>query len=127
MDFIHSHKELKVYQQAYQGAKEIHAITLNYPKEEKYSLSDQVRRSSRSVCANIAEAFRKRRYPKAFVSKLSDAEAEAAETQFWIDFSLDCDYLNKEQHYNLYDKYEHILSQLVIMINASEKWTIKKS
>ncbi len=127
MDFIHSHKELKVYQQAYQGAKEIHAITLNYPKEEKYSLSDQVRRSSRSVCANIAEAFRKRRYPKAFVSKLSDAEAEAAETQFWIDFSLDCDYLNKEQHYNLYDKYEHILSQLVIMINASDKWTIKKS
>ena len=127
MDFIHSHKELKVYQQAYQGAKEIHAITLNYPKEEKYSLSDQVIRSSRSVCANIAEAFRKRRYPKAFVSKLSDAEAEAAETQFWIDFSLDCDYLNKEQHYNLYDKYEHILSQLVIMINASDKWTIKKS
>ncbi len=125
MDFIQSHKELNVYQLAYQSAKDIHLITMNFPKEEKYSLTDQMRRSSRSVCANIAEAFRKRRYPKSFISKLSDADAEAAETQFWLDFSFDCCYFDKEIHQSLYGKYNHILSQLVIMINSPEKWSLK--
>jgi four helix bundle protein len=92
------------------------------PSEEKYSLTDQVRRSSRSVCANIAEAFRKRRYPKSFVSKLSDSEGEAAETQVWLDFAVEFEYINIEKYNLLYDKYDHILSQLILMINSPEKW-----
>jgi len=97
---------------------------LSFPPEEKYSLTDQVRRSSRSVCANIGEAFRKRRYSKSFIAKLSDSEAEAAETQIWLDFALEFGYIDNENHAFLYDKYDHILSQLVIMINSPEKWCI---
>ena len=78
MEKIRNHKELRVYQLAYEAALEIHQLTKNFPPEEKYSLTDQIRRCSRSVCANIAEGFRKRRYPKNFVSKLSDSEAESA-------------------------------------------------
>ena len=122
MEIIKTHKDLQVYQLAFQAALEIYQITRSFPPEEKYSLTDQIRRSSRSVCANIAEAFRKRRYPKSFVVKLSDSEAEAAETQVWLDFSLAFNYIDKEQHALLYDKYDHILSQLVIMINSHEKW-----
>jgi len=122
MEIIKTHKDLQVYQLAFQAALEIYQITRSFPPEEKYSLTDQIRRSSRSVCANIAEAFRKRRYPKSFVVKLSDSEAEAAETQVWLDFSLAFNYIDKEQHALLYDKYDHILSQLVIMINSPEKW-----
>jgi len=94
MKIIKSHKELVAYQIAFKTSMEIFALTKSFPKEEVYSLISQIRRSSRSVSANLAEAFRKRRYEKAFVSKLSDCEAEAAETQVWLDYSLECEYLS---------------------------------
>lgn len=124
MGNIKTHKELQVYQTAYQIAVEIHRISKAFPLDERYSLTDQIRRSSRSVCSNIGEAFRKRRYPKSFIAKLSDSEAEAAETQIWLDFSLEFGYINKNDHSALYDKYDHILAQLVIMINSPEKWCL---
>jgi four helix bundle protein len=122
MNLIRTHKELEVYKLAFGAAIEIYRISKTFPSEEKYSLTDQVRRSSRSVCANIAEAFRKRRYPKSFVSKLSDSEGEAAETQVWLDFAVEFEYINIEKYNLLYDKYDHILSQLILMINSPEKW-----
>jgi four helix bundle protein len=103
---------------------EIFEITKEFPKEERYSLTDQLRRASRSVCANISEAFRKRRYPKSFISKLSDSEAEAAETQCWLEFSYECKYINKNDFEKLYKIYDNILGKLVRMINQSEKWSI---
>ncbi len=87
---IRTHKELEVYQLAFNADMKIFDISKRFPKEETFSLTDQIRRSSRSVCSNQAEAFRKRRYPKSFVSKLSDSESEAAETQTWLDFGLNC-------------------------------------
>jgi four helix bundle protein len=86
-------------------------------------LTDQIRRSSRSVSGNIAEAFRKRRYPKAFVSKLSDSEGEAAETQVWLDYALKCRYINEPLFESLNDKYDHIIGMIVNMINNPEKWS----
>ena len=124
MDKIRTHKDLQVYQLAFQAALEIYQLSKSFPPEEKYSLTDQIRRRSRSVCANLGEAFRKRRYPKSFVAKLSDSEAEAAETQVWLDFALEFNYIDNEKHSLLFDKYDHILSQLVIMINSPEKWCI---
>lgn len=122
---IKSFRELRVYQTAMDLAMEIFQLTKLFPPEEKYSLTDQIRRSSRSVCANIGEAWRKRRYKAAFIAKLSDSEAEACETQIWLDFALKCNYLDQEKVTGISQKYDHILSQLVIMINESEKWTIK--
>jgi four helix bundle protein len=124
MDKIKSYKELKVYQIAYEAALEIHELTKTFPPEEKYSLIDQIRRSSRSVCANIGEAWRKRRYPKSFVAKISDAETEATETQIWLDFSASFQYIHTEIHDNLYDRYEHIQAMLINMSNQSDKWTL---
>ena len=123
MKLIRTHKELEVYQLAFHVAVEIYLISKMFPIEEKYSLTDQIRRSSRSVCSNIAEAFRKRRYPKSFISKLSDSEGEAAETQVWLDFAMEFGYIGKEKQELLYDNYDHILSQIVIMINSPEKWS----
>jgi len=102
---------------------EIFRMTKSFPKEETYSLTDQIRRSSRSVSGNLAEAFRKRRYPKAFVSKLSDSEGEAAETQVWLDYALNCGYIDITIHTTLNDKYDHILAMLVKMINEPENWS----
>ncbi|HEY3389866.1 MAG TPA: four helix bundle protein [Prolixibacteraceae bacterium] len=110
MEIIRTHKDLQVYKLAFQAAVEIYQISIYFPPEEKYSLTDQIRRSSRSVCANTTEAFRKRRYPKSFIAKLSDAETEAAETQVWLDFSLEFNYIVNEKHTLIYDKYDHILS-----------------
>ena len=124
MEKIRNHKDLRVYQLAYEAALEIHQLTKNFPPEEKYSLTDQIRRSSRSVCTNLAEAFRKRRYPKNFISKLSDSEAESAETEVWIDFSESFNYIDKETHDKLYDKYEHILAMQINIINQQEKWIL---
>ena len=121
---IRTHKDLEVYKLAFEAAMEIFELSKKFPKEEKYSLTDQIRRCSRSVATNIAEAFRKRRYPKAFISKLSDAEGEAAETQVWLDFALSCKYIDVSEHVPLYDKYDHIISMIVNMINNPEKWTI---
>ena len=106
---------------------EIFKITKSFPKEERYSLTDQIRRSSRSVSSNIAEAFRKRRYEKAFISKLSDSEGEAAETQVWLEFSINCDYIDDNTYKDLFDKYDHIIAMLVTMIRTSSKWTFESS
>lgn len=124
-DRIVSFRELRVYQQALNAAMLIFEMTKRFPPEERYSMVDQMRRSSRSVCANIAEAWRKRRYQAAFVAKLSDAESEACETQVWIEFALKCSYLNQTTRDELDKQYEYILGQLVRMINESEKWLIK--
>lgn len=121
---ITSHKELRVYQLSFEIGMEIFHITKTFPKEERYSLTDQIRRSSRSVSGNLAEAWRKRRYEKAFVAKLSDVEAEAAETQVWLDYAFECKYLTKEDHERIIDNYEHIIAMVVKMIINSNKWTI---
>lgn len=121
---IRKHKDLEVYKLAFETAMEILELSKSFPKEERYSLTDQIRSSSRSVAANIAEAFRKRRYPRAFISKLSDSEGEAAETQVWIDFALKCKYIDNEIYEKLFDKYDHIISMLVNMIKQHEKWSI---
>lgn len=126
MSSFKSHKELIVYQSSFKVSMEIFHITKTFPKEEVFALTSQIRRSSRSICANLAEAFRKRRYEKAFVSKLSDSESEAGETQVWLDYSLECGYLSNEIHTRLFNEYDKIIGMLVNMINHPEKWNIKK-
>lgn len=116
------YKSLKVYQLAYKLAMEIFELSKSFPKEEKYSLTDQIRRSSRSVCTNIAEGYRKRIYPKHFRSKMSDADGEVSETQVWLDFSRDCKYIDIEIHEKLYPKYEEIGKMLGAMIKNPEKF-----
>jgi four helix bundle protein len=125
MGSIRNFRELDVYRMAMEAAMQIFAMTKGFPVEERYSLTDQVRRSSRSVCANIAEAWRKRRYPNAFVSKLSDAEAEAAETEVWLEMAVRCGYLDRTQAAPLEQEYEHILGKLVNVISRSDEWTIR--
>jgi four helix bundle protein len=120
---IRSHRELEVYSLSFSSAMKIFELTKRFPKEESYSLTDQIRRSSRSVCANLAEAFRKRRYPKSFVSKLTDSESEAAESQTWLDFSLSCGYITEKEHYNLNEIYDKILGKLVNMSLHPENWS----
>ena len=119
-------EELVVFQLAFDSSMDIYKISKSFPREETYSLTDQIRRSSRSVCANLAEAWRKRRYQAAFVAKLSDSEAEAAETQVWIKFAVKCSYIEIAQARELYKTYNQILKGLVNMIHNPEKWTIKK-
>ncbi|MFO7789852.1 MAG: four helix bundle protein [Bacteroidales bacterium] len=102
-------------------------MTKDFPPEEKYDLTSQIRKSSRSVVSNIVEAWRRRRYPNTFVYKLNDSETEADETILWLDLSLDCKYISKERYDKLSDKYDHILSMLVNMINNKEKWRIKSN
>ena len=123
MKIIKTHKELTVYQLSFTSGMEIFELTKSFPKEETYSLTDQIRRSSRSVSGNLAEAFRKRRYPKHFISKLSDSEGEAAETQVWLDYALACNYIDKEVHYDLTDKYDHIIAMIINMIRNPENWS----
>jgi len=103
---------------------EIYFVTKSFPVDELYSLTSQIRRSSRSVSANIAEAYRKRRYEKAFIAKLSDSEAESAETQVWLDYALECNYISKETYDELFQDYEKIIGMIVIMILHPEKWSI---
>jgi four helix bundle protein len=124
MKLIRTHKDLEVFILAYETANRIFKMTKLFPKEELYSLTDQIRRSSRSVATNIAEAFRKRRYQKAFILKLSDSEGEAAETQVWLDFALACNYINPQLYDELYKSYNHILGMLVNMILNSQKWSL---
>jgi len=121
---IRKHKDLRVFQLSFKAGMQIFELTKTFPKEERYSLTDQIRRSSRSVSGNIAEAWRKRKYPKSFVSKLSDSEAEAAETQVWLDYALRCSYLAKDEYNFLYDKYEHIIAMLINMSTKPEQWKI---
>ena len=125
MPNIRHFRELEVYQLAMESAMRIFELTKRLPSEERYSLTDQIRRSSRSVCANLAEAWRKRRYPKSFVSKLSDAEAEAAETQVWLEFAKKCGYMAPDLAYELDKTYDHIQGKIVNMLRHPEQWTIR--
>lgn len=122
---IRSHKDLEVYQRAVQSAMALFEHTKSFPKDEVYSLTSQVRRSSRSVAANIAEAWRKRRYAASFVSKLSDAEAEAAETQVHIEFAVKCGYLTRAEGTARYREYEQLIKTVVGMIIHADKWTLE--
>lgn len=122
---IRHFRELRVYQNAMEAAMRIFDQTKAFPPEEKYSLTDQMRRSSRSVCANLAEAWRKRRYEAAFVAKLSDCESEACETQVWLEFAVRCGYLGTATSNELDQLYENIIGQLVNMIKESGKWIIR--
>jgi four helix bundle protein len=112
---ISSARDLEVYKLAFDSAMEIFEISKRFPKEEQYSLTDQMRRSSRSVCANLAEGWRKRRYKAVFVNKLTDSEQEAGETQTWLEFALKCKYINNETFKILDEKYEHIFAMLITM------------
>ena len=122
---IKTHHDLEVYRKAFDTAMKIFELSKTFPKEERYSLTDQIRRSSRSVCANLAEAWRKRRYAAAFASKLSDSETEASETQVWLEFSVKCGYIDREIAAPLYKTYDEIIATLVGMINHRDSWIIK--
>ena len=120
------HQDLIVYKKSIELAMRIFEISKKFPKEETYSLTDQVRRSSRSVSANIAEAWRKRRYSAAFVSKLNDAEGESAETQTWIELGVKCGYIVRLTAKELFKEYDEVISILVSMENRPESWILFK-
>jgi len=123
---ITSHEELDAYKLAFRAAMEVFRVSKSCPREEVYSLTDQIRRSSRSVCSNIAEAWRKRRYEAAFVSKLCDSEAEAAETQTWLAFATDCGYLSADTASELRHDYDQVIGKLVNMISHPGPWILKR-
>lgn len=116
------YRDLKVYQIAYQLAVDIYEVTKTFPKEEKYSLTDQIRRSSRSVTVNLAEAWKKRRYEKAFISKLTDCAGEAGETEVWLDFSKDFGYLDEDKYKRLMDRYDEVNKMIYGMIDKADKF-----
>ena len=122
MSKISSYKELIVYQKAFNLAMKIFEITKTFPKEEKYSLTDQIRRSSRSLTSCLAESWAKRRYIKSFVNKLTDSLGEGFETEVWLDYSMACGYITSDIHDNLINEYSEIRNILVSMINKPEKW-----
>jgi four helix bundle protein len=119
---LKGHRDLKVYQLAYKLAMEVFTQSKSFPQDERYSLTSQIRGSSRSVAANIAEGFRKRQYPGMFASKLADSDAEATETQVWLDFARDCGYLPPEHHKHLTAGYEEIGRMLCSMMGSPEKF-----
>ena len=124
--YISSYKELRVYQAAMKAAMRIFELSKHFPIEERYSLTDQIRRASRSVCTNIGEGWRKRRYRAHFISKLSDSEGEAEETRVWLEFSWRCGYMSKKDALELDEEYHHIIAQLVLMIDRPEPWLIRQ-
>lgn len=126
MSSIQSHEELDVYVLSFKATMRIFEISKKFPREETYSLTDQIRRSSRSVCSNIAEAWRKRRYEAVFVNKLNDAESEAAETQCWIRLAQECGYLSEDTANELNRTYDYIIGKLVNMINNPTPWILHK-
>lgn len=119
---VKSFRELRVYSQARALAKELFALSKTWPKEERYALTDQIRRASRSVGANVAEGWRKRRYPAHFVSKLTDADAEAGETQAWLDTALDCGHLDEKTYERLDAGYDQLQAGLVAMMRDADRW-----
>ncbi|GAB1857061.1 hypothetical protein MHTCC0001_18970 [Flavobacteriaceae bacterium MHTCC 0001] len=121
MDF----KDLLAYKKAFDLSMLIYHATKSFPKEETYALTDQIRRSSRSVCANISEAYRKRRYPRHFISKLTDADGENSETSTWLDFALECVYVSKEVHSEFSNQNKEIGKLINYMINNPEKFGVK--
>jgi len=127
MEHANSFKELVVYQKARTLAQSIFEITKSFPKEEMYSLTDQIRRSSRSIGAQIAEAWGKRRYEKHFISKLTDADAEQLETQHWIIIAQDCEYLTREQFETLNQNLSEIGRMIYSMINKANQFCSEKT
>jgi four helix bundle protein len=121
---IKSHFELDVFKKAFEASMELFEVSRQFPREETYSLTDQLRRASRSVCSNLAEAWRKRIYEAAFVSKLNDSEAEAAETQTWVAHAVRCNYLDRERGLGFHNTSEEILRMLVHVRCHPEQWTI---
>jgi len=122
MDF----KDLLAYKKAFSLAMKIFELSKSFPKEEKYSLTDQIRRSSRSVCANVSESYRKRRYPKHFISKLTDGDAENSETQTWLQFALSCQYIDQGIFDELTSESREVGRLLNFMINNPEKFGSNK-
>ena len=122
MNTYKGYRDLIVYQKSYKLAMEIFEISKSFPKEEKYSLTDQIRRSSRAVPGCISAAWVKRKYPKSFVSKLLDALEEESETEIWLDFSKDCRYIDNQLHTSLIDKYQEVAKMLHSMINSPDKF-----
>ena len=123
---LNSVRDLGVYKLAFETAMEIYNISKDFPREEKYSLTDQIRRSSRSVCTNLAEAWRKRKYIAVFINKLSDSECEAAETQTWLEFSLECNYIDRKLFDKLDERYEHIFAMLITMERKADTFCKQK-
>ena len=121
---IRTHRDLEIYKRAFDLAMELFRTSKSFPKEERYSLTDQIRHSSRSVCTNLAEAWRKRRYEASFINKLNDAEAEAAETQVWIEFAIECGYLGQETAERMYSAYDNILGKIATLINDPHPWLL---
>ncbi len=125
IEVVKNFRDLKVYKLSFESAMRIFELSKKWPPEEKYSLTDQIRRSSRSVSGNIAEAWRKRRYVAHFVSKLSDSDTESAETEVWLDYAQRCGYLIGSDHSDLIDKYDHICRMLTKIMNNPEPWCSK--
>ena len=123
---VRTHRDLDVYRLAFDAAMKVFEISKHFPAEERYSLTDQIRRSSRSVCSNLAEAWRKRRYEAAFLSKLNDSEAEAAETQTWIEFAVACGYMDRKAGRELYRTFNVILGKIVTMISRPGPWLMTR-
>ena len=122
---VRNYTDLEVYCRAFDAAMQVFQLSKGFPRHETYSLTDQVRRSSRSVCANLAEAWRKRRYEAAFVAKLSDAETEAAETLVWLQFAVECGYWSVEAATPLRQEFDHIIGMLVRMARGAKTWILK--
>ena len=122
MSQVKGFRDLIVYQKAYKLAMQIFEISKSFPKEEKYSLTDQIRRSSRSVTSNIAEAWARKKYIKSFVNKLTDSLGEEYETEVWLDYSYSCDYITESVHTELMNGYDEVRKMLISMITHPEKW-----
>ena len=116
------YRTLLAYVKGFSLAMEIYQLSKSFPKEEKYSMTDQLRRSSRSVCANLVEAYKRRRYKDYFISKLNDAETENAETQVWIEFALACDYISKDKYVELSSRNDEVAKLILYMLNNPEKF-----
>jgi four helix bundle protein len=127
MKLIHHHWELEVHKKAVAASMDIFAISKSFPKEETYSLTDQIRRSSRAVAAAVAEAWRARKYEAVFVNKLNEAEREAAETQTWLEFAVKCGYLKPDKGRDLHRSCDEVIAMLVVMGNRPEKWLMRKT
>jgi four helix bundle protein len=123
---VSNFKDLIVYRKAHKLTMEIFELSKKFPKEEKYSLTDQIRRSSRSVSSCIAESWAKRIYVKAFINKLTDSLGEEFETEDWLDYSLDCQYILKEEYEKVYSGYDEVRKMLTSMINNPEKWCLSQ-
>ena len=127
MPHISSYKELRVYQAALDAAQRIFELTKSFPLEERYSMTDQMRRASRSVCANLGEAWRRRRYKRHFISKINECESEAEETRVWLELSCRCGYISQEQALSLDRDYDRIIGQLVRMVDTASRWVVPPS